>query len=154
MGPAQTQWEVLKEDFLILRNQINSLKGIPGGCSYKQHEGILDWGGAVLMYSLVQLLYSTESKAWQVTRVFHAPSARGMTRINSQTTRSSPRLPHLPWRGTLLLTAPTRAVCLRTRNRRHNEVTFLTWLHLLISLSLKWKNYNICTPLPFSMLLH
>lgn len=59
MGPALTQWEVLKKDVLIPQNQINSLTGIWGECSYKQHEGISDLGQSVEVQASPAFLFQS-----------------------------------------------------------------------------------------------
>lgn len=135
MRPAQTQWEVFKKDFLILRNQTNSLKMIPGGRSYKQHEGILDLGQDVKVQS---------SPAFLFLRVQGLAGYRSLGALHQWQA----------WPGLTPGHCAPPLGCL-TCSLRYYKVTFLTRLKLLISFSgdLKGKNYNICTPLPFSMLL-
>lgn len=79
-SPVQTQWEVLKKDFLILQNQIKPLKEIPGRGGYKQHEGILDLGEGISKYSSVQLSYLQSPRPGEVMRVFQTQWVGGMTR--------------------------------------------------------------------------
>lgn len=153
MGPVQTQWEVLKKDFLILQNQ----KSLKGKGSYKQHEGISDLGREYQSTVLSNfLIYRAQDLArlWEspILNQWEAwPEVTNCVRI-----RSSYMPPPLPCSSELFPTITIHAACLLKWNHIIKDTKKLTSLFCNTYLYwFLWKGKTtICIPLPFSMLLH